>query len=316
MGIAYSAYSEGFPPKPHFDPGRDIPDLKGQVMIVTGGYAGIGHHTVQALLNKGAKVYIAGRSKDKAQKAIEQLKQETGGKEALFLELDLADLKSVQKAAAEFVRLEPKLHVLFNNGGVMTPPVEQITADGYDLQFGTNVLGHFYLTKLLLPTLLATAKTTSTGKVRVVNTSSIAHRFGDLDFGTFKEGPARKKAYTSQLYAQSKFGNAVFSRELAKRYGDQGIVSTALNPGNLRTELQRHSSSPIEQLMFRLVCYEPHYGALTQLWAGTAEETVKYNGDFLIPWARLGAVKPKAKDEKLGADLWTWLEEQVKDVGQ
>ncbi|TFK96600.1 NAD(P)-binding protein [Pterulicium gracile] len=313
MGVAYSFITESFPPKPQFNVDRDIPNLTGQVMIVTGGYTGIGYHTVKSLLIRGAKVYIAGRNKEKGDKAIAQLQQDTKGKEALFLELDLADLKSVQNAAAEFIRREGQLHVLFNNGGVMVPPVSDVTADGYDLQFGTNVVGHFYFTKLLLPILLSTAKTTPNGKVRVVNTSSMGHLIGDLDFATFKDGPARRKKSTVMLYAQSKFGNVVYSNQLAKRYGDQGIVSTSLHPGNLKTELGRHRS-PWEIALAGVILYDAPYGALTQLWAGTTDEGLKYGGKYLIPWAREGRPNPRTNDEKTGDELWTWLEEQVKDI--
>lgn len=135
----------------------------------------------------------------------------------------------------------------------MIPPVQQITTDGYDLQFGTNVLGHFYFTKLLLPALLAGAKTSRDGHARVVNTSSSMHLAAGLDFNTFKDGPARKAAGTQKLYSQSKNvshpadclrprfdfaqGNVVFATELARRYGDQGIVSTSLNPGRWLTPI-------------------------------------------------------------------------------
>ncbi|TFL05008.1 hypothetical protein BDV98DRAFT_542593 [Pterulicium gracile] len=312
MGVVQSVLNEGFPPKSRFEPERDIPDLTGQVIIVTGGYNGIGLHTVRALLNKNAKVYIAGRSKEKGDQALETLKNERGRNQARFLKLDLASLGSVQNAASEFMRQETQLHVLFNNAGVMIPPIKEVTADGYDLQFGTNVLGHFYFTKLLLPVLLATAKSSPTGKVRVINLSSIAQRFGGLQFATLKDSPERKKMTTAKLYIQSKFGIAVFSRQLAKRYGDQGIVSIALNPGNLKTELSRHSS-PFEIFVVPFF-HAPRLGALTQLWAGTAEETLQYNGEFLIPWARKGKVQEKATDERVGDHLWDWLEEQVKDI--
>ncbi|KAG8678437.1 hypothetical protein FRC08_017779 [Ceratobasidium sp. 394] len=158
MGIAYSLFCETFPGKPDWSTDQ-IPDLTGQTMIVTGGNAGIGRETSKALLNKNAKVYLAARSKSKADKAIEWLKTETGGRAPIFLELDLADLASVRQAAEEFRRKEPELHVLFNNAGVMVSPVELKTADGYDLQFGTNVLGHYLFTTLLLPTLIHTAQT-------------------------------------------------------------------------------------------------------------------------------------------------------------
>jgi retinol dehydrogenase-12 len=99
---------------------------------------------------------------------------------------------------------EKELHVLFNNGGVMVPPIEQLTEDGYDLQFGTNVLGHYYFTMLLLPALFAGTKTSGDGKARVVNTSSSTHMFSNMNFDTFADGPARKKAGTQTLYSQSK----------------------------------------------------------------------------------------------------------------
>ncbi|KAG6808463.1 hypothetical protein H0H92_004035, partial [Tricholoma furcatifolium] len=180
----------------------DIPDLAGRVMIVTG--ANTGKETAKALLAHNAKVYIAARNKEKTEAAIEDLKAATG-KEAIFLKVDLADLPSIKAGAEEFLSKEKELHVLFNNGGVMIPPIELLTEQGYDLQFGTNVLGHFYLTKLLLPALLAGAKSSSDGKARVVNTSSSAHMSGALDFNTFKDSPKRKKTASFTLYAQSKF---------------------------------------------------------------------------------------------------------------
>ncbi|KAG9076657.1 hypothetical protein FRC06_009380, partial [Ceratobasidium sp. 370] len=167
--------SQMFPPESLFTV-EQIPDLAGQVMIVTGGNAGAGRETCKALLNKNAKVYLTARSKAKADDAIEWLKKETGGKEPMFLQLDLSNLDSVRKAAEEFKSKEQELHVLFNNAGVMVPPVEQKTADGYDLQFGTNVLGHYFFTILLLPTLVHTAKNSprAHGHARVINTSSSA----------------------------------------------------------------------------------------------------------------------------------------------
>lgn len=130
----------------------------------------------------------------------------------------------------------------------MHPPLDMVTHDGYDLQFGTNVLGHFYLTKLLLPILTSTAKSSPEGTVRVVNTSSQGHLFGGLQFDTFKDGPKRRADSSFRLYGQSKAvsrcltscrvsthfaqGNIVFSAELDRRYRDQGIVSTSLHPGS------------------------------------------------------------------------------------
>ncbi|KAK7061205.1 NAD P-binding protein [Favolaschia claudopus] len=310
MGIIFSAIGQSLPPKSKFSV-ADIPDLSGQVMIVTGGNSGVGKETVKALLQHNAKVYVAARSEEKAKAAITDLKSETG-KEAQLLLVDLADLHSIKRAAAEFTQKESHLHVLFNNGGVMIPPHDQLTAQNIDLQFGTNVLGHFYLTKLLLPTLLATA--TPEKPARVVNTSSLASiTVSTVNFNTLKDGPARKKHSVSTLYGQSKLGNVIFANEFARRYGDQNIVSMSCNPGNLKTELQRHISGLARRILDATL-YPAPYGALTQLWAGTTEEGKTLGGKYLIPWARIGKANPAGLDPELGKALWAWLEEQVADI--
>ncbi|TFK24389.1 NAD(P)-binding protein [Coprinopsis marcescibilis] len=309
--VAHAFVTEGFPPKSQFGV-DDIQDLTGKVAIVTGSNTGVGKETVKALLNHNAKVYLAARNPEKAEQAIKDLKEETG-KEAVFLKLDLSDLKSVKSSAEEFISKEKELHILFNNAGVMHCPVSEVTAQGYDLQFGTNVLGHFYFTKLLLPVLISTAKLTPEGKTRIINTSSIMSRVGSLNFNTLKDGPTRKKQFSGTLYCQSKLGNAMISNEFAKRYGDQGIISVACNPGNLDTDLLRHLPSLMQRLM-RLIIHPSSQGALTQLWAGTTEEGLTMNGKYLVPWARLGEPNPLALDESLRDELWKWLEEQVESV--
>ncbi|KAJ7097006.1 NAD-P-binding protein [Mycena crocata] len=307
-----STYSQFFPPKPKFSV-DDIPDLSGQVMLVTGGNTGVGKETVKALLQHNAKVYLAARSEGKAKQAIADLKSETG-KEAEFLQLDLADLHSVKRAAAEFNRRETKLNVLFNNGGVMDPPVEQLTVQKYDLQFGTNVLGHFYLTKLLLPTLISTAAKKE--PTRVINTSSFASTASGLrngiDFNWVKDTPARLKVAPRILYAQSKLGNVLFSNELHRRYFAQDIVSVSLHPGNLKSELARHHGGLFTAVL-NLILYPVPYGALTQLWAGTTAEGATMGGKYLIPWARLGNPAPEALVPGIGETMWKWCEEQVAD---
>ncbi|THU80706.1 NAD(P)-binding protein [Dendrothele bispora CBS 962.96] len=312
MGGLISMVDEYFPPAPKWSV-DDIPDLTGQVMIVTGGNTGIGKETVEALLKHNAKVYLAARSKVKAEEAIQDLRVKTG-KDAIWLKLDLADLKSIKAAVEEFTSKEKELHVLFNNAGVMMPELEDLTIQGYDLQFGTNVLGHFFLTKLLLPTLISTAQNSPSGKVRVVNTSSSGHTGRDrLDFSSFRDFPARQKIGSFGLYLQSKLGNVVFSNELARRYGEKGIVSVSLNPGNLTTDLQR-TTPRIVMFLAGFIFYPVQMGALTQLRAGTSPEGVDFNGKYLKPWARIGESSPASRDPTQGEELWKWLEEQVKNI--
>ncbi|KZV80273.1 NAD(P)-binding protein, partial [Exidia glandulosa HHB12029] len=166
--------SEALPPKPKWT-AKDMPDCTGKVFIVTGGNSGIGLETVKELLKKGGKVYLAARSQSKADEAIEQLATDIG-KKAIFLELDLGSLSSVKRAAQTFIDLEPRLDGLINNAGVMGSPADMLTSEGYDLQFGTNVLGHWYFTKLLLPVLVATSDAHPEDKPRVIHVSSNGHR--------------------------------------------------------------------------------------------------------------------------------------------
>ncbi|KAG8697083.1 hypothetical protein FRC09_008083 [Ceratobasidium sp. 395] len=319
MTVACNVYKETFPGQPSWSIDQ-IPDLTGQVTIVTGGNAGIGKETCKVLLNKGAKVYLAARSKVKADDAIEWLKAETGGKTPEFLQLDLADLPSVRRAVEEFKQKEAKLDVLFNNGGVMAPPIEMKTTTDYDLQFATNVLGHYLFTTLLLPTLVHTAQTSPRGHVRVVNVSSTGHWLapkGGIDYATLIPNNAesearRRKLGTQRLYAQSKWGNVVFANELARRYKSQGIISSSLHPGGIKTELQRHSTlSGVMESLLDSILWPAPYGALTQLYAGTAPEGDQFSGQYLVPWAKLSKSRADTRDEEAGRKLWTWLEEQV-----
>ncbi|KAG8699821.1 hypothetical protein FRC09_006358 [Ceratobasidium sp. 395] len=291
MGIVYSIYCETFPGKPDWSVDQ-IPDLTGQTMVVTGGNAGIGRETCKVLLNRGAKVYLAARSKSKADKAIEWLKNETNGRAPVFLQLDLADLASIRRAAGELRQKETELHVLFNNAGVMVLPVELKTVDGYDLQFGTNVLGHYLFTTLLLPTLIHTAQIN--GTARIVNTSSGAHwaaPSGGINYATLPPNdPEADKAPTR---------------------AKQGIICTSLHPGSIRNEWH-NSLTGIWKWIVDMWVKPTSWGALTQLYAGTAPEGSSFSGKYLIPWGRVSTPRPGVLEPEAGQQLWTWLEEQTK----
>ncbi|KAG6374027.1 hypothetical protein JVT61DRAFT_4665 [Boletus reticuloceps] len=308
LRMAFTLIRDLFPSAPQFTV-ESVPDLSGKVVLVTGANAGIGKETAKVLLTKNAKVWIACRDVSKGEAALKELKELTG-QDAHFLKLDLANLRSIKQSVEEFLQRETQLHILFNNAGVMHPPVDMVTADGYDLQFGTNVLGHFYLTKLLLPILISTAKSSPEGTARVVNTSSRGHWYGGLQFDTFMDGPKRRADRTFRLYGQSKTGNIVFSAELHRRYHDQGIISTSLHPGIINTELLRHYDSLVQRITTWFFHDVPH-GAITQLYAGTAPDAASLGGQYLVPWARVGTPRADTQDPQLGKELWTWLEEQV-----
>ncbi|KAI0782859.1 NAD(P)-binding protein [Abortiporus biennis] len=297
-----------FPPESKFSP-EQIPDLTGRVIIVTGGNTGLGKETIKQLLKKNAKVYMAARSQSRAEAAIAALKEDTG-KEAIWLPLDLSDLKSVKNAAETFMSQEKELHILFNNAGVMLCPIEDLTNEGYDMQFGTNVIGHWYFTELLMPALLAGKETSPDGHARIITTASNGAYFYTLNWDTFKDGPQRRKMSKINLYSQSKFANVVIAREIYRRYADKGILSMSVNPGILQTDLQRHIPW-YQKMIIKTILHPAHYGALTQLWGGTMPETIQYNGEFLIPWARLGRCREEAYDPEIGDRLWKWLEGEI-----
>jgi len=194
----------------------------------------------------------------------------------------------------------------------MLPSSDEPTEDGYDLSFGTNVLGHFYLTKLLLPAL---SNTQGGRKARVINTASFMHFLGSsavgagLEFDTFKDGPKRRGKGKIWLYGQSKFANIVFTQELARRYGDK-IVSFATNPGNVNTELARDAWFSLEWPILNRFMLTPAQGAITQLWAGTVAGIEEHNGAYMVPFAKFG--EPRSNDPVLGGELWEWFEEQIK----
>ncbi|KAJ7264378.1 hypothetical protein C8J57DRAFT_1470514 [Mycena rebaudengoi] len=306
-----------FPPSPAFIPARDMPDLTGKIALVTGGNTGIGYETTKALLLKGAKVYIASRSPEKTAAAIEKLKAETQ-QTAVFVHLDLANLTSVRKAATEFLALESRLDILFNNGGLMASPIEMLTIQKYDLQFGTNVLGHFFLTELLIPALTASHDQNKT-PARVIHISSYAHNVlptpRGIEMTSLKDGPERdawiKKWGTGVsgaptfVYGQSKLGNIIVSNWHAKEYKDI-LVSCALHPGTIRSGVMQHVGEWQGKIWNAIMCYPTIMGTLTQLWAGTTASPEEINGQYLIPWARvapIGVVNRAALDKTIEAEV-------------
>ncbi|KAJ6529842.1 NAD(P)-binding protein [Mycena capillaripes] len=306
-----------FPPS--FLPQRDMPDLSGQVIIVTGGNTGIGYETVKQLLLKNAKVYLGARSPEKAAAAIKRLEDETKNA-AIFLHLDLADLRSVRKAADTFLAQESRLDILFNNGGVMISPPDQLTAQCYDLQFGTNVIGHFFLTEMLLPALKKSYEDTNV-PARIVNTSSQVHNsaYGNgIEFVSLKGGPERDAWVKLKgnimvrfpLYGQSKMGNIFISNYFAKQHSDV-LVSCAVHPGAIKSNLQRHVPGWLE-FYGNIWLYPTALGAYAQLWGATIATPAQITGQYLIPWGKVGTPDKRTTNMKLEEELVSYLKEQIK----
>lgn len=312
-----------FPPSPWFTE-NDVTDQAGKVFIVTGATSGVGKEVAQILYSRNAKVYVAGRSKDKGSKVIQQIKSNLPKSkgELIFLHLDLGDLTTIKKSAEEFLSKEDKLDVLWNNAGVMMPPQGSKTKQGYELQLGTNNVAPFLFTKLLTPILTQTAQTAPLGSVRVIWVSSLAVELaspkGGLDMNNLDY---KKDKSSSTKYAISKAGNVLHSQQYSRLHKEDRIVSLSLNPGNLITELQRHISSPAKWLGHR-ISYTPIHGAYTELYAGLSPEiSMDQSGGWVIPWGRLADIRKdvaeaaKSKEEGgsgIAEKFWAWSEEQVK----
>ena len=211
-----------------------IPDLTGKVMIITGANSGIGFEEAKEFARKGAQVVLACRSMDKAQTALARILEEIPDARAEIMHLDLASLNSVRQFAEAFKSKYDRLDVLVNNAGIMMVPYST-TEDGFEAQFGTNHLGHFALTGLLINLLRATPAS------RVVNVSSGGHRFGEMDFDNlmFPEGNGYSP---TAAYGRSKLANLLFTYELQRRLFsvDADMIAVAAHPGIANTNLANH----------------------------------------------------------------------------
>ncbi|HEX2916249.1 MAG TPA: oxidoreductase [Chloroflexia bacterium] len=224
---------------------KDMPDQTGRVAIVTGANVGLGYESALALARKGAQVVVASRDQAKAQKAVNTLKEQVPGAKIEFIRLDLASLAAVHEFASSFKERYGRLDLLLNNAGVMGIPRRE-TADGFEMQLGTNHLGHFALTGLLLDLLLKTEGS------RVVNTTSGAHVYGRFHF----DDPQLRQNYGRwKAYGQSKFANVLFTFELQRRLEAEGYqtISVSAHPGGARTNLQAVSTHASGNLVERVV---------------------------------------------------------------
>ena len=212
----------------------DIPDLTGKVIIVTGANSGIGYEAAKEFTRKGAQTILACRNMEKAQAALNQIQAEMPDTQAEIMQLDLANLESVRQFAEQFKAKYKRLDVLLNNAGIMMVPYGT-TQDGFELQFGTNHLGHFALTGLLIDLLMATPDS------RVVNISSTGHRFGTMDFDNLMFEGGQEYSPVS-AYGRSKLANLLFTFELQRRLKAAGAntIAVAAHPGISDTNLADH----------------------------------------------------------------------------
>ncbi len=241
----------------------DIPDQSGRTVLVTGANTGIGYEAARALAQKGARVLMGCRNPDRAAAALERIRAAAPDANVEIVELDLADLSSVLAAADSITASEARLDLLINNAGVMALPLQH-TADGFEMQFGTNHLGHFALTGMLL------TKLDATPGARVVSVSSQGHRMGRI---AFDDLDASGSYHRWLRYGQSKVANLLFTYELNRRLaaGDSSTIALACHPGGSNTELARDAGLLMRlfQPAADLVMQSATMGALPTLRAAT-----------------------------------------------
>lgn len=242
---------------------ENIPDQKNRVAIVTGSSSGIGYETARVLALKNTTVIVAVRNLQKGKEAADNIKAAHIEADIHVKELDLANLASVRSFAETFKRQFNRLDLLINNAGVMMPPYSK-TADGSELQFGTNHLGHFALTAHLVDLIIKTENS------RIVNVSSGAHNYGKLDFDDLNW---EKRTYKKiRAYGDSKIANLYFTYELQRRLDRRGATTivVASHPGWTATELQRHAG--IFKFLNRFVAQDISMGALATLYAAVGPD--------------------------------------------
>jgi NAD(P)-dependent dehydrogenase (short-subunit alcohol dehydrogenase family) len=284
---------------------ENIPDQNGKLFLVTGANSGLGYEVSRALARKGARVVMACRSLEKGEAAAASIRDEGPKGEVRVMELDLADLGSVRRFAGEFRAAYPRLEVLVNNGGVMATPYTR-TADGFELQFGTNHLGHFALTGLLLDILRATLGS------RVVTVSSYAHWFGIINL---RDLNAEKFYYRWMAYTQSKLANLLFAYELQRRLSRAGAdtISLAAHPGSTVTQLQQYTR--LFAFVNGVIGHSPQMAALPVLYAATRPDL--RGGEYLSPdgflgqrgYPYVGFSSPLSHNQALARRLWQVSEE-------
>jgi len=288
--------------------------LAGRTALVTGATSGLGVETARALAESGADVVLLGRDLDRLRGVNEDLQGRGFPGRITRAELHLDDLDSVRRCAGELLAEQPQIHLLVNNAGVMACPLMR-TKQGFELQFGTNHVGHFLFTCLLVPALIAGAP------ARVVNLSSAGHRFSDVDL----DDPNFERADYEKwrAYGASKTANVLFTVELDRRLRERGVRAFAVHPGVIQTDLARHLTQQdierISSLPGRFYKTVPQ-GAATSVWAATAPELADRGGLYLedchiaersLSAATMGGIQNYAIDATRAARLWAVSEELV-----
>ena len=282
------------------------------------GNAGLGLESIRQLVAHGPKcVFLASRTPSKGEEAVTNIKKIFPSANIVYLPLNLASFDSISNAAKAFASQSDRLDILMNNAGVMALP-PGTTKDGYEIQLGTNYIGHALLTKLLMPTLLATAKEHG-ADVRIINLSSEASVFASKPDVLFDKSKLDAQP-TLTRYGYTKLANILFTRELAMRYPT--ITSVAVHPGIIYSDiwgpLQHTATFTVRWLSAAttfLFGTSIEVGVRNQLWAATCKRGEVVSGGFYKPVGHLSMGSPLAQDARLATKLWEWTEKELEKHG-
>ena len=275
--------------------------LQNRVALVTGANTGIGQVTARRLCEMGAHVFVACRNAASGQAAVDAIRAAVAGAQIELLPLDLGDLQSVRACASAFLQRDLPLHLLINNAGLAGAKGK--TASGFELAFGTNHIGHFLLTQLLLDRI---KQATS---ARIVTVSSRAHyRASGLDWAALRETTASTVGLVE--YNNSKLANALFSAELARRLAGTGVAAYSLHPGVVATDVWREVPRPFRWLV-KLGMISVEQGAATTMYCATAAQCAGESGLYYDK-CRVKTASAMAQDKALAAELWRRSEEWVR----
>ena len=278
-----------------------VPRLQNRVALVTGANTGIGQVTARRLCEMGTHVFIACRNAASGQAAVDAIRAAVAGAQIELLPLDLGDLQSVRACARAFLQRDLPLHLLINNAGLAGAKGK--TASGFEMAFGTNHMGHFLLTQLLLDRIKQAAP------ARIVTVSSRAHyRASGLDWAALRETTASTVGLVE--YNNSKLANALFSAELARRLAGTGVAAYSLHPGVVATDVWREVPRPFRWLM-KLGMISVEQGAATTMYCATAAECAGESGLYYDK-CRVKTASKMAQDKALAAELWRRSEEWVR----
>jgi len=274
-------------------------DLEGKTIVVTGANTGIGRATAAALAARGATLVLAGRSAEKTLPVIDELRTASGNAQISFSQLDLGDLADVRRSAESLAASHPRIDVLINNAGLAGTRGQ--TKDGFELAFGTNHLGPFLYTQILLPSLRRAPQG------RIVNVASRAHlRAKGIPFERLRQPTWTVTGL--EEYGISKLANVLHAAELARREAGQSAVTAySLHPGVVASDVWRRVPWPFVNLM-KMLMISNEQGALTSLYCATDPALATVSGRYYKE-SREARMNPLAKDEALAKALWTRSEE-------